>query len=303
VSTNRLSHSRSPQRLRLHRFLAVALATSAIAHAQPNQSPSADASFRFSARSDAGFAGATHGELETSSVAFSTETSRAFSEKLRLKLGLNYQEVFVNATNALPVPDSLRSVKVDLGAIWNFSSQLSASLIARPGISSDGESFDGDGFHIPAMLLVRWQVNRAVTLFGGTMYDSFSEDAFTPLFGLRWQGTPRVALTLGAPRTEISYELRKGHKLFVAASFQGGNFHMDDPAVIPPAGYPGLRDTEVSYREIFLGAGYAWPLTENLSAEIEAGWMADRRFDYNDRGLVVKTDGASTVRFSVNARF
>jgi hypothetical protein len=31
--------------------------------------------------------------------------------------------------------------------------------------------------------------------------------------------------------------------------------------------------------------------------------MADRRFDYNDRGLVVKTDGAPTARFSLKARF
>jgi hypothetical protein len=303
VSTNRLSPQHSAHHAGLSRFLIVTLATATIAHAQPHQSPSADASFRFSAKSDAEFAGATHGEIETSSASFSTEASRALSEKLRLKLGLSYQEVFIDATNALPVPDSLRSVKIELGATWSFSPQLSASLMARPGISSDGESFDSDGFHIPAMLLVRWQVNPAVTLFGGAMYDSFSEDEFTPLFGLRWQVSPRVAFTLGAPRTEISYELREGHKLFAAASFQGGNFHVDDPAIIPPVGYPSLRDTEVSYREIFLGAGYAFPLAENLSAEIEAGWMADRRFDYNDRGLVVKTDGAPTARFSLKARF
>ncbi len=201
------------------------------------------------------------------------------------------------------MPDALRSAKIELGATGSFSPEWSATVTVRPGIYSDGVSFDSDGFNIPAMLIARWQLHRGLTLFGGALYDSFSDDEIVPFFGLRWQASPRAVLMFGAPRTEVSYELREGHKLFAGVSFQGGNYHVDDPALTPPVGYPSLRDTEVDYREIYIGGGYAWPLTKTLSAEIEAGWMADRRFDFNDRGLVVKTDGAPTARFSLSARF
>ncbi|HEY0947435.1 MAG TPA: hypothetical protein VGD81_19280, partial [Opitutaceae bacterium] len=90
---------------------------------------------------------------------------------------------------------------------------------------------------------------------------------------------------------------------FLGASVQGGAFHTDDPAVVSPPGHRSLRDTEVTYREIRVGAGMRWPLTDACTLELEGGWMADRRFDYDDRDLTVKTDDAAYGRIFVSTRF
>jgi hypothetical protein len=44
-------------------------------------------------------------------------------------------------------------------------------------------------------------------------------------------------------------------------------------------------------------------LTETVSLEIEGGWVVDRRFDYYERGLEVKTDGASFWHVELSTRF
>lgn len=284
-------------------FALISLAA-AVAHAQPGQPPNdVDASFRFSAKSDAEFHGATQGELETSTFSLGFDHARPVSEKLRVELGFRYEETLIDSTGPLPLPDSLRATEIELGATWSFTPAWSLTALVRPGFHSDDGSFNSDAFNVPAMLLARWQYSRSLTFFGGALYDSFSEDTFTPFFGLRWQASPRVAVTLGAPRTEISYDVREGHKIFAALSLHGGSYHLENSAASTLPAYSHLRDSEVSYREIHLGAGYAWSLTKNLTVEIEAGWLLDRRFDFYDRGLVVKTDGAPTARFSLNSRF
>jgi hypothetical protein len=98
------------------------------------------------------------------------------------------------------------------------------------------------------------------------------------------------------------YKVREDIEVFGGGSFQGGGFAFDDPQ-LRSSGTISLRDTYVDYREIRVGGGLRWNLGKAVALELEGGWVVDRRFDYYERSLEVKTDGASFWHLGVTTRF
>jgi hypothetical protein len=84
---------------------------------------------------------------------------------------------------------------------------------------------------------------------------------------------------------------------FVRSSFRVGERFGDE------LGRPELNDEDVSYQEWRLGAGARWRALKDLSVFAETGWMVDRRFHYDDPGVLVNGDGAPFVQIGVNGSF
>jgi len=286
-------------------FLSAILAASPV-FAQPGgkgPSNSVEAAFSYSGSSDAEFAGRTAGDLSVSAARVDVKLNRAVSRSLFLSYGGSYQRFAVDASSVVPVPETLQAVSFELGATRLIDSKWSATLAVSPGFYSVGTSINGDAFNLPGVLFATWRATPTFGLSGGLRVDAFSDNAVLPFIGFRWQATPEVTVSFGAPRTEVAYSLGGGSDLYFGAGFQGGSFHTDDPGVRPPAGYPSLRDTYVDYREIRVGGGIRWALSPTMRLDLEAGWMIDRRFDYYDRSLEVKTDGAVYGRVGLTAKF
>jgi hypothetical protein len=281
-------------------------ASSASLMAQPGgkgPASSLEVAYSHSASADAEWAGRTAGDLSVDALTFELGTRRSVNPGLFASLGLGYERYTVDAPSGVPVPETLQALKFDVGGTFLLNREWSVTAGLSPGFYSAGTSLEGDGFNVPAILIATWRSSPTFSLSGGLRYDAFSDNEVIPFLGFRWQASPEVSVSLGAPRTEVAYTFSESTELFFGASFQGGSFHVDDPSLVPPAGYPSLRDTKVDYREIRTGGGVRWSVSPAVSLDVEAGWMFDRRFDYFDRSLEVKTDGAFYARIGLSARF
>jgi hypothetical protein len=286
----------------------VALAGTPLLLAQPRGgggAPAAEVEFAIghSGGADSEFANRSGAEVAVTAFELSAKTRRALRQDLFLGYGLKLEHFDIDAPASVPLPDRLQGLAVELSATRVFSPEWTGTVVLSPGLYAASGDFGGDAFNVPVLALATWRSGPDLSLFGGARYDGFSDTPVIPFLGVRWQATPEVTLTVGAPRTEVSYRGAGDREWFFGASFQGGGFAVDDAALPVPAGYPRLRDTVVDYREIRIGGGLRMPLGEGLRLELEAGWMVDRRFDYHERSLEVKTDGAASVRLGLSARF
>jgi len=273
---------------------------------------SLEVSFSHSAASDADLLGRSAvGTVAVDAWSLSGKTTRVLRPGVFASVGGTWEQYSVDApvtkpsigvSSTLPVPEKLRGAAIDLAGAMALDGDWMVSLTVSPGFYSAGSSPGSDGFNAPGLLLGTRKISPTFSVAVGLRFDAFSDNSILPIAGLRWQPAPEWRVSLGAPRTEAVYTVRKGIELFGGGSLQGGGFAIDDPR-LQSAGTISLRDTYVDYQEIRAGAGVRWALTETVSLEIEGGWVVDRRFDYYERGLEVKTDGASFWHVELSTRF
>jgi hypothetical protein len=72
---------------------------------------------------------------------------------------------------------------------------------------------------------------------------------------------------------------------------------------VPAPGIPRLANTYLDYRELRVGVGGDFKLSETLSLSIDAGVMTDRRFEYYDRNYTLNGDPAAFVTLGISGRF
>lgn len=269
----------------------------------PSRGASHDLAYGYSGAGAAEFGHGRAGRIRVGDFSLSSAQAYRLSEALHLRTGIGYEHFSIDADAGLPVPDTLRALTLDLNLSWQISPEWSFLADARPGLFSDGASLGWKSFNAPVLVAARRPIGPALTLLGGLYFNSFADQSILPVIGFHWEATTRFSLTVGIPRTEAVWDLGERRSVHAGASLQGGAFHTDDPSLRAPVGHAGLRDTEVTYREIRLGTGVRWPLSDKFTLELEAGWVADHRFDYHDRGLTVKVDGAPYGQLGVSGRF
>lgn len=259
-------------------------------------------SVSYSAESDMKDQGPNAGELSVTGVTLNLKSSSTAGEHLVLGYGLDYEYYDLGTSgNVFPLPGELQAVALDLSATYSIDRQWSVTGSISPGFYTAGTRLDSDALNVPVLLLANWRYNAGWAFVFGVRYDSFSDNELLPFAGIRWQASPELTVTLGAPRSEIVYAYAEGREVYAGASFQGGSFYVD--SVAPALSSARLSDTKIDYREIRLGVGTRLNLRRGLGIELEGGWMLDRRFDYHERGREVKTDGAPYVQGGLSVRF
>lgn len=260
------------------------------------------ASGSFTGEGDADLAGTTPGTLETRIGRAGLVYHGSMSEVLQYRLGAHFSEVRIDATAGIPLPDRLQSASAELGLTWNVDRAWTLIAMAQPGVHSDTEASSSDGFDVPVIALAQWR-QGSWTFGAGARFSTLARNRAIPIAFARWQPSARWSFSLGAPRTEAAYKATAGTVFFAGASFEGGAFAVDDPALTAPAGYPSLRDTKLDYREIRVGAGVRHSFSSALRLQLEAGAAVDRRFEYFDRSLKIEADGAAFVALSFVGSF
>lgn len=284
--------------------LAAALASSA--WAQPaGRGPASSLEFAFShsAESDADLPGRpAAGKLSVDAWSVSGKTTRMVRPGVFASAGGTWERYEVDASSALPVPKKLQGAALNLSGAMALDGDWMVALTVSPGFYAAGSSPGMDGFNAPGLLLGTRKISPTFSVAMGLRFDAFSDNSILPIAGFRWQPTPEWTVSLGAPRAEAVYKIREGVEVFGGGSFQGGGFAIDDPQ-LRSSGTISLRDTYVDYREIRVGGGLRWTLAKTVALELEGGWVVDRRFDYYERSLEVKTDGAAFWHVGVTTRF
>ena len=284
----------------------LAAAFASPAWAQPagrGPASSINLTFSHSAESDADLPGRpAAGKLSVDAWSVSGKTTRMLRPGVFVSAGGTWERFEVDATSALPVPKKLQSAALNLSGAMALDGDWMVSLTVSPGFYAAGSSPGMDGFNAPGLLLGTRKISPTFSVAVGLRFDAFSDNSILPIAGFRWQPAPEWTVSLGAPRTEVVYKVREEVELFGGGSMEGGGFAIDDPQ-LRSSGTISLRDTYVDYREIRAGGGVRWALAETVSLEIEGGWVVDRRFDYYERSLEVKTDGASFWHVGLSTRF
>lgn len=252
---------------------------------------------------DADYAGHPLGTIETRSIRGSVQFRETATEGIRYRVGVAFEQFTLDATSGVPVPERLQSHAIDLGATWSITPGWTLSAAVQPGLFGDSDASSRDAFAAPATLLALWQPTPRWSLGAGVRYHTLGRNELMPFLSARWQITSAWTLSLGAPRTEIAFTFDRATTFFAGASFEGGAFAIDDPSLVAPAGYPGLRETKLEYREIRAGAGIRRQLSSSSRLQLEAGSALDRRFDYYERDLKIEADAAAFVAVSLVMSF
>jgi hypothetical protein len=288
----------------LARAAFVGLVAPAVNAAEPPQGFSADydvsASYSFSTKGDLE-RGSKVGEVEVKHAGIEAGMSFRLREGWRFRTGVFVNTSKLELTGAVPLPEQFEATGFSLSATKFFGGEAAnnwrTTLILRPGVFSDGSGSSSEGFSVPGVLTIGKSYSPTLSWDAGVRFDSTSKNEILPMFGVRWDFHPDWNLSVGFPRTEVAYKLAPRWTLKGGLRFQGGTYH------VATALAPGLGDTFLEYREIRVGGGFEWKLSDSFLLNLDGGVVADRRFDYFERGFEVKGDSTAYFAIGISARF
>lgn len=218
---------------------------------------------------------------------------------LQLAYGLAYDTNLLLADATVPLPDNLTVFSVNFGFIRTLDSAWTAALFARPGFYSDFKQLGSRSLNMPVLVSVRYAPRRELAWTFALSLNPFAKNPALPVIGVRWEFAPEWDFALGFPRTGLTWHATDGLALRADASFQGGSYRITHP---PPTA-PVLDGTLVDYREIRAGFGLDFQLSQASTLSLDAGLVADRRFDYYQRGFRLDGRSAAFVKLALDARF
>lgn len=309
MKTTKPKHSAShdimgPSRRSLVGIALVGLIAPAVNAAQPQQgfSPDFDVSANYSFSSNGDLEHGTKvGEVEVKHADIEAGMTFRLFEGWRFRTGVFANTSDLELTGAVPLPDQLEGMGLSLSATKFFGGEASdgwrTTLIVRPGVFSDGSGSSSDGFNVPGILTVGKRYSPTLAWDVGIRFDPTSKNEVLPMFGVRWDFHPDWMLSVGFPRTEVTYKLASNWTLKGGLRFQGGTYHVETALA------PGLGDTYLEYREIRVGAGFEWRINDSFSVNLDGGLVADRRFDYFERDYELKGDSAAYLSIGISTRF
>ena len=206
-------------------------------------------------------------------------------------VGVNAQGLW-----SAPLPDKFQDVGLDLTWQNRCSPEWMLMMQARPGWRTAGTTtLVGDGFGATGSVLAMWQMSKSVQFAFGAAGDSLARSShrLIPVAGLDWGFAPHWRLSLGLPRTGLFCQVRETLELGLAAEGGWTTYYVRQrDAATYPYGRP-LTETKLEHLEGRVGFQANWNITPAVQFNVSVGAAAFRRFEYPDRALVLKSDGAT----------
>jgi Domain of unknown function (DUF6268) len=217
-------------------------------------------------------------------------------------LGATWQRFSFSAAAGTPIPDHLTALAFKIGYNRPLTQQWSLRAEIDPGIYSDFEDIGGDDFNAPAGLRFIYATSRDLQWFFGLNLDLRSGNPVVGGAGLRWHFAREWTLLLLVPAPRIEYAATPDLTFFAGANLRGGTFRVAEDFG-RRRGRGSLDDQNVGYRELSAGAGARWQLSPTVALSAAVGWMFDRRFEFDDRNLLLNGDGAATFQLTLSGTF
>jgi hypothetical protein len=262
-----------------------------------------NSAYQFAGKADAEFAGTTRDGVTSSEWKLEAQIFCAGPSSLRDSAAVGFAMLQTDAPAAVPIPKRLQSFFVDLATTWKINHAWELVGDVDPGVYTDSKASSREGWAVPATVYALWRSDVGWTLGAGTRVAPFAQHKVMPIAFARWQIRRHWLLEMGA-RTEVEYETDGDLPSIAAfAEWQESGYAVNDPAVVPPAGYPDLRDTRVDHREIHTGLSLFRQVTPHLKLQVEGGVLFGQRFDYYDRNLTVTLGSAAFGSVALTAGF
>lgn len=256
------------------------------------------ANYSFSPGSDLESGG---GEIEVQSFNFEAGAVIPLFEQWRIRAGIFTNKSDFDYTGLVTLPDELQAMGLSLSATKFFGDEgdnvWRTTFLLRPGSFSDSSGASGASFNAPGLLTFGKRISPTLSWDLGVRFDFRGEDEILPVLGLKWDFRPDWSLSLGLPKTEITYQMSENWTLNAGIRFQGGTYYIADVSDAR------LRDSYLDYREIRAGLGIEWNVTDSFSVNLDGGVVVDRQLDYFEKGSEVEGDSAGYFSFGLKSRF
>jgi hypothetical protein len=208
---------------------------------------------------------------------------------LQLAYGLDYDTNRLIADAGVPLPDQLTALSLNLGLIRTFNPKWTAAVFARPGFYGDFSQLGRRSLNAPLLVSASYNPRPELDWTFALAVDPFAKNPVLPVLGVHRAFASGWDIALGFPRTGITWQMTDDIALRADASFQGGSYRV----MAAPAAVPALAGSLADYREIRTGLGMDCKVGAAGTLSLDVGLVADRRFDYHQRGY--RLDGASAA--------
>lgn len=257
--------------------------------------------FTTTGRSDIAEGSRTLGEIRHQHALVEGVGTFALAGDASLLAGVSWKRFDFSGSRA-DVPGSLTMLAVKLGYARMLSPQWSLRAEIDPGIYSDLEDIGSDDFNAPFGVRALYAASRDLQWGFALLVDPRSRRPVIGGVGARWRFAARWTLLAFVPAPRVEYEVSPQFTLFAGAAIRGGTFRVGDDFG-RRRGRPALDNQTIDFREITVGAGARWQLQPGLSANVGVGWMLDRRFEFDERDLLINGDGAPSFTISMSGAF
>jgi len=284
-------------------FITAALLQLALLQAQTPMTPRSGATaydlvteFSFAGRSDISEGTRRLGEISTTQARALAVVALPLDAQNMFLLGVGAQQFEFSPPAASLVPARLSSLAVKLG--WNrvINPQWSFRAEADPG------TYGAGSFGAPIALRAIYAASRDLQWALGVNYDWRSSRPLIGGVGVRWRFAPEWTLSFLLPAPRVEWALTKDFSLSAGIGLRGGTFRVADDFG-RARGRPAFDGQTVDYREITLGVGARWQLAPGTALHLGVGAMTDRRFEFDDRNLLLNGDGAPAAQFTLTSAF
>jgi hypothetical protein len=200
------------------------------------------------------------------------------------------------------VPESLSSAALKLGYTRKLSPEWQLWAEIDPGLYSDFEDVSSDDFNVPFGLRAIYAASRDVQWGFALFADPRGSTPVVGGIGVRWKFAPDWTLLAFLPEPRIEYAVSPELSLYAVANIRGGTFRVAEDFG-RRRGRPELDNQDLDFREIGAGVGARWKLSPTVSLNASVGWMIDRRFEFDDRDLLLNGDGAPSFQLMLTGAF
>ncbi len=242
-----------------------------------------------------------HGDLRHHSFRLDGVRSMSLGNDAKYLIGGSWRR-FEFSDSSAPIPKSVDAVTLKLGYSRPLNRQWTFLAEVDPGLYSDFKDISGEDFNAPVGFRAAYAVSRELQWLFGVNVDFRSSNPVIGGFGVRWQFARDWTLAFIIPEPRVEYALSPTVRLTAGASLRGGTFRVAEDFG-RRRGRSELDNQDIDFREITAGLGARWELKKGLTVSATAGWMIDRRFEFDDRNLLLNGDGAPLLRLSVIGTF
>lgn len=308
-----LAHPPGPttRKASMQRLLTLLLLSGTVAFAQPSATiqpdllVSVDVTSSFSSREDIARGSTVLGTLAVDQFGFSASARQSWSQQTTLVYGVAVNSHdFKASVSTLPIPDDLTELSLNLGLQHRHNERWSSAVFLRPGFYGDlDDGLDADALNAPLLALANYAQSRDLIWSFGLNVNPFSDNSVLPIVGVRWQFAPDWLFSVGFPRTGVTWKATDRLSLRTSVAFSGGSFRLTRNLGSPAAGIPRLANTFVDFREVRVGLGADYALTDRTTLSLDAGAVTDRKLDYFNKGYRLDGDGGTFVSLAIKGAF
>lgn len=242
------------------------------------------------------------GDVDTLSAQVTYQSTIRQTDAWSWILGFDLQGTWFEAPAQAPIPEALYETSLRIGGTWTIGDDWSLQTLLSPGLYSDLEDVDGGDFNLPGLVLAFWQATERLQLIGGAGVNVRRDLPVIPAIGGRWRFADDWTLLAVFPTPRIEYAASETVTAFAGAELVRTAYRVAEDFG-DRFGRPELNGQDVSYNEWRVGAGLRWRISRAFGLSLDAGWMGEREFNFDDRDVDLESDGAPYVQFGVSGSY